>query len=444
MIVLLFAWLAIAPPSEQHIRQLLTARSGIVHLPGGRIDVHSELALPDGAHDLTILGSHTTLHATADFHGRAVLTCRHCRNLTIRDLTIDGNRAALEKPLAIPQWDEPFFRAFPNNGILLEDGFHLHVEQVDFTNVANFAILVSHSAGVGIEHVSVTASGSRNAAGRNNTSGGILIEQGSSDFTVADSVFRDIRGNAVWTHACFRTPRNLRGQILRNDISDVGRDAIQVGHSSEVRVAGNTGHRIGMRLDEVDLEGGGTPVAIDTAGNVDRTTYEDNRFEEVNGKCIDLDGFHDGTVRGNTCINRGKLQDYVYGNFGISLNNTSKEMRSQDILIENNTLEGMKFGGIFVIGTGHRILHNRMSRLNIAHCNDSQGQVGCLILAGEPGFLESGIYLARRAERPDPAHDITIEDNTISGWKMARYCIRAAPGVSLADNKIQGNHCSDE
>ena len=40
---------------------------------------------------------------------------------------------------------------------------------------------------------------------------------------------------------------------------------------------------------------------IDTAGNVDRSIYtRQSVFDEINGKCIDLDGFHDGEVRG-TC-----------------------------------------------------------------------------------------------------------------------------------------------
>ena len=73
--------------------------------------------------------------------------------------------------------------------------------------------------------------------------------------------------------------------------------------------------------DLVDVENGGTPVGIDTAGNVEQSIYEHNRFEEIDGKCIDLDGFHDGAVRGNTCINRRPPEDYPFGHFGIVFNN---------------------------------------------------------------------------------------------------------------------------
>lgn len=423
---------------------LLSARSGTVQLPAGRIEVSRELLLPEGAHDLTVLGNGTTLHLTSAFKGRAAIVCRNCRNLSIRNLAIDGNRQALETPMPFPPAELLFSKFFSRNGILIEDSDSILIEHVDLSNIPNFAVLISRSKNPSIIHVSVADSGSRNAKGRNNTSGGILLEEGTSDFLIADSVFRRIRGNAVWTHSYSHSPRNVRGKIAHNQFTDIGRDAIQIGHASEVTVTGNTGQRIGMRVAEVDLENMGTPVGIDTAGNVDRSVYEYNRFEEVNGKCIDLDGFHDGVIRGNTCINRGKPEDYAYGNFGISLNNTSTEMHSRNIVIEDNTLAGMKFGGIFVIGAGHKILRNKMRRLNTAHCNESRDEFSCLAIVGEPGFLESGIYLARGAEKPDPARNLTIENNSISGWKMAKDCIRAAPGVSLTDNKIQGNRCTNE
>ena len=417
--------------------------TGTVHLSPGAIEVSSELKLPAGAHDLTILGDHTTLRAANDFHGRAILSCQGCRRVTFRNFTIDGNRAALEKPMPLAPSDKPFASFYPNNGILIEDADGLVVDHVDFVNIANFAVLVNHSRDVLLDHISVATSGSRNAKGRNNSSGGILLEEGTDAFTVADSTFRDIRGNAVWTHSRYGSPRNRGGKIANNKFSDIGRDAIQVGHATEVFVAGNTGTRIGYPVDIVAAEGGGTPVGVDTSGNVDHSNYESNRFEEVNGKCIDLDGFHDGIVRGNTCINRGKPEDYAFGHFGIVFNNANIDSQSQNILLEENTIEGMKFGGIFVIGSGHRILRNHMRRINTAHCNENRTQFGCSVL-GEPAVLETGIYLGSHAERPAPARNNRVEGNTISGWKMKTRCIQAAPGVKLAENQIRGNVCSDE
>lgn len=392
---------------------------------------------------MTIIGDNTVLKASASFHGRAILSCQGCKRITFRNFAIDGNREALEKPLPLPPTDWPFARFYPSNGILLEESDGLRIENVTFTNVVNFAILVKHSRDVLIDHVSVQNSGSRNAKGRNNTTGGILLEEGTESFTVTNSSFQNIRGNGLWTHSCYGSPRNKSGKFANNRFSEIGRDAIQVGHATEVTVSDNAGSRIGLLAELIDVEGAGTPVGIDTAGNVDRSTYERNRFEEVNGKCIDLDGFHDGMVRANTCINRGKPEDYPWGHFGIVFNNANIDMQSQNIIVEENELNGMKFGGIFIVGTGHKILRNQLLHINTAHCNENKAQFGCSVL-NEPDVLETGIYLGSHAERPAPARNNLIEGNVISGWKMKERCIQAAPGVKLQDNTIKNNTCKDE
>ncbi len=417
--------------------------TGTVHLPSGVIDVAAEIRLPAGAHDLTIAGNHTTLRAAANFRGRAILSCRGCRRIQIQNLLIDGNREALEKPVALPASNQTFASVFSNNGILLEEADIVRVHDIDLSNITNFAILVNHSQNLSFDHITVKNSGSRNTKGRNNTSGGVLFEEGVGSFTVVNSSFTNIRGNAVWTHSRYGSARNRDGKIANNQFFDIDRDAIQVGHAFNVQVTGNAGKRIGLNVPLVDVEGGGTPVAIDTSGNVEQSSYDENRFEEINGKCIDLDGFHDGSVKRNLCINRGKAADYPFGHFGIVFNNANPDMQSKNILVEDNEFEGMKFGGIFVIGTGHRILRNRLLHINIAHCNENAKQFGCAVL-NEPSVLETGIYLGSHAEHPAPARGNLIEGNTISGWEMKTRCIQAAPGVKLADNTIKNNTCSDE
>jgi hypothetical protein len=417
--------------------------TGMVHLPSGVTEISAEIRLPDGAHDLTIVGDHSTLRAAGNFHGRAIFSCHGCRQISFRNFAIDGNRQALEKPLPLPPTDQSFASFFPDNGILIEGSDGLSADHLDFEHISGFAILVNHSSNILLDHISVKDSGSLNAKGRNNTTGGILLEEGTNQFTVADSVFGNIRGNGVWTHSRYRSPRNSGGKIAKNSFFDIGRDAIQVGHATGVQVIGNSGTRIGWPVNLVDIENAGTPVGVDTAGNVDRSIYEDNNFEEIDGKCFDLDGFHDGTVRGNTCVNRRPPGDYPFGHFGIVFNNASIEMRSENIVVEANELDGMKFGGIFVIGTGHKILHNRMRTINTAHCNEDRAKFGCSAL-GEPEVLETGIYLGGHAEHPAPARGNLIEGNVISGWKMKTRCIQAAPGVKLGDNTIRDNTCTNE
>ncbi len=431
--------------TEADLRALLRASTGTVALPAGTIEVSAEIALPDQARGLEIAGAPegTVLRAAARFRGRALIVARGARGLKLRGFGIDGNRAALEVRTGLPPYDAPFARFTPNNGVLIEDSEDVAVENVDAREVAGFAVLVVRSRDVAIRAVRVRDSGSRNPKGRNNTTGGILLEEGVARFQVRECVLERVRGNGVWTHSLYTSPRNRAGVIAANRFAGIGRDAIQVGHATEVRVEDNSGSRIGFPVEEVDAEEGGTPVAIDTAGNVDASVYARNRFGEVNGKCIDLDGFHHGEVVENVCENRGRAEEYPFGHFGIVMNNTNPDMQSVGIVVARNRMRGMKFGGIFVIGSGHRIENNRLLNLNTAGCNESRARFGCAHFPGEPDLLQTGIYLGKRAERPAPARGNVIRGNTITGHKMRARCIGAAPGVQRAENTIRGNFCRD-
>ena len=411
----------------------------VVQLPAGIVDVHSEMAI-EGGTDVVGAPSGTVLRVAPGFSGRAVIVV-HGDGVRLRDFTVDGNREAIEVRSGLPPYDQPFARFTRGNGVLAEDVHGLDVERVHFRNIAGFAVLVSRSHGVAIDRVHVAGSGSRTPAGRNNATGGILIEEGTTDFRVTRSEFRDIRGNGVWTHSLYISPRNARGLFAWNYFENVGRDALQVGHATEVRVEGNTGRRIGFPVDDVDIEDRAVPAALDTAGNVEGCSYSRNRFEEIDGKCMDLDGFHDGEIRGNECVNRGAPEQYRFGNYGIVMNNSNPDMQSRNIRIVDNIIEGPLFGGIFVIGTGHQIVHNRLLNLNTAHCNEEAARFGCYYGPGEPDMLRSGIYLGRGADRPAPARGNTIEDNEITGFQMETRCIGLAPGILPGWNMVRGNRC---
>ena len=45
---------------------------------------------------------------------------------------------------------------------------------------------------------------------------------------------RNIRGNGIWTHSLYTSPRNGGGLIADNHFVSVARDAIQVGHATQV------------------------------------------------------------------------------------------------------------------------------------------------------------------------------------------------------------------
>src|SRR5579872_194514 len=427
---------------EIEIRKALAHATGNFQLPAGVVEISSELRIPDAAHDLEITGgTGTVLRASDHFRGRAIFICTRCTRITLHDFSIDGNRAALERPLDMAPPENAFRVYYSDNGLLFDQVRGIAVRNIHFREITNFAILASRCSGVRIDGVTIDNSGSRNKHGRNNTTGGIVVEEGSSDFQVTHSTLRNIRGNAIWTHSLYSSPRNRDGLIADNRVDGVARDAIQVGHATHVLVERNSGTNIGYPAELVDIENDAGPVAIDTAGNVDETSYTNNRFQEINGKCFDLDGFHDGEVRGNTCINRKPPEAYPFGHFAIVMNNSNPDMHSQDIRIVDNHIDGVKFGGIFVIGTGHQIVGNQLLNLNEAHCNASK--FGCYYLKGEEELLEAGIYLGRGLRRLEETRGNTIRGNRITGFKMKTHCIIFGKDVLREQNAVDGNVCED-
>jgi hypothetical protein len=433
-----------AATPEAQLRAALEAKTGAVTLPVGTIEISREIVLPADAHDLDLRGSTTIIKAAATFRGRALIVIPAGKNIKVHDFSLDGNRDAVARPLGLAPSETMFSRFMPNNGILAEGVTNLEISQVKATEIAGYAILVNSSHTVRIHDIRIADSGSLNLRKRNNTTGGILIEEGTTDFEVLDCRIANVRGNGIWTHSLYTSARNAKGRIAGNEFAMIARDAIQVGHATEVVVENNRGRMIGYPAEEVDLESQAFPVAVDTAGNVDRSTYRNNQFEEIDGKCFDLDGFHDGEVSGNTCLNEDdEIKSYPYGNFGIIMNNSNPDMQSRNIRITGNTIDGFLFGGIFIIGSGHTVTGNHLMHLNRAHCNDP-GPFNCSYVANQPDLMRSGIYLGAGAERPDIARGNTVENNEISGYGMSRHCIGVAPGVSLAANTVAKNDCSDD
>ena len=422
--------------SESALRRRLASQiSGTIQLPSGIVEVSSELHLAPGAHDLEIAGSGTTLKASDEFKGRAILVADGVRNLRLRDVSIDGNRIVFEKALEAAPPERPLREAYVNNGVLLDRVGGAEIANVTLANVANLAMVVSRSSKIRIHQLRVEDSGSLDAHGHSNATGGVAFEDGTSDFEVRSSIFRRIRGNALWTR-----PRVDNGVFAANRFDAIGRDAILIWNGSNMRVEDNTGARIGYPSEMVDALG--QPAAIATLGDVDHSTYARNQFEDVNGKCLDLDGFHDGIVMRNQCVNRSPVAEYPFGHFGIVVNNTDPAMHPANIELTGNVIDGAKYGGLFLIGAGHRVIGNRFVHLNRIECDADKA--GCNYVRDEPKMLESGIYLGRGGAHPAEARGNVIRDNVISGYRMKTRCIAAAPGVSLQANTLAANECSDE
>jgi hypothetical protein len=430
---------------EESLRRALLRGTGVVVLPRGITGISSEQVIPPGAHDLEHRGdaAGSTLRASAPFRGQAVIRCDSGRGIRLRNFSIDGNRNDLGIRMELPPYDVPFFRFTQGNGILADRVIGLDISGIGLRSISGFAVLASRSSRVTLRELDVRDSGSLNQRGHNNATGGVLLEEGTTGFRVTGCDLINVRGNGVWTHSLYTSPRNADGEISENRFRTIGRDAIQVGHATNVRVERNAGSHIGYPDSGIDTEVRAIPVAIDTAGNTDRCLYAGNRFEEINGKCIDLDGFHHGTVRDNSCQNYRRPEAYPHGNYGIVMNNSNPDMQSEGVNIVDNTIDGTLFGGIFVIGSHNVVSRNRLVNLNTAHCNENAARFGCYYAPGQPEMLTSGIYLGSGAERPAPARRNTVRDNSISGFKMRTRCIAAAPGVSPAENLIERNFCAD-
>jgi Right handed beta helix region len=410
-------WLAAVPLLVLAGVLVMPRPSAITRLPAGVVLLHHEMLVQG-----EVVGDPkgTVLRMAPDFQGRAAVVVRGSARL--HDFTIEGNG---EIRAELPPWNVPFARFTRGSGILIEGATGVNIERVTIRHVGGFAVLANRARRLELESVFVYDSGSRNAAGKNNTTGGILLEEGTTDFEVSLCELHNVMGNGVWTHSLYTSPRNWRGWINDNTFDTVGRDAIQVGHALEVSVHGNGGGHIGYPKEIVDA----TPAALDTAGNVEKSWYTGNGFRDINGKCIDLDGFHDGEVRGNSCTD--------VGGYGIVFNNTNPDMQSRNIRVTANTLQNVLYGGIFIIGTGHTVASNKLLNLNTSHCD------ACGYLPDEPDMLDSGIYLGRKAERPAPARNNVIENNEITGYKMKARCVGHAPGIDPNSNTVRDNRCRD-
>jgi hypothetical protein len=117
-------------------------------------------------------------------------------------------------------------------------------------------------------------------------------------------------------------------------------------------------------------------------------------------------------------------------------------MRSQNVVVKGNLIQGFGYGGVYLIGSGHDISENRFVDINRNHCTGDMHVPLCNYAPDEPAMLRSGIYLAGHAARPADTRSNVIRANQISGFGMDQWCVSAGPGVKLGQNKIGENTCT--
>jgi len=372
------------PNSEAHLRTLLQTKTGTVTLPSGTIEISREIVLSPDAHDLDIKGSNTILKASTAFRGRSLLSLGAGKNIKIHDLILDGNRAAFPQRVPAPQSSAMLSRVIANNGIVAENVAGLEIFRLDAKEFAGFPILIVGGSHARIHDVRLTDSGSLDVAGHNNGTGGLVLEEGATDFEVSNALFGKVRGNGIWIRSTGATAS--KGRITANEFEVLARSAIEMSHASDVTISGNTGHMIGFPGEEVLIAGTVLPAAIVTNGAVDRATIQGNTFDEIAGRCLSLDGLTNSEIATNVCG------------------------------------DGL-FNAMLLRGSANRVTGNRFTGMNTARRD-------------QPESLRTGIYLAGGASGN------TVTGNEIRGYGMAQHCVDGPQGV-VAANTVKNNVCVD-
>jgi hypothetical protein len=195
---------ALAPQQKElAVRALLQQSTGVVELPAGNIEISRPLEIPVHAKRLEIRGSPSgsMIRAAPSFKGRALVYIRSGAGVRITSLTLAGNRDTQEKRLGIPPSDVAFSRFYEDNGVVAENVDGLEISGLTFRSIINFPIIVNGGKNVIIQDVKIEDCGSLKEDGRNNTTGGILLEEGTRNFTVKNCTLTRVGGNGIWTHS---------------------------------------------------------------------------------------------------------------------------------------------------------------------------------------------------------------------------------------------------
>jgi parallel beta-helix repeat protein len=339
------------------LRKALTARTGVVTLPAGEFEISREILLPGDAHDLEIRGVNTKLKASPEFRGRALLVLLNGKNIRIHDLALDGNRDAVGRMFSLPAFGVMYSRFVPSNGILVENATKLEIADTKTTHFAGFGILINSSKGVRLQDVDFTSSGGFNAQRKNNGTGGLVIEEGTSDFEVVRCAFAAIRGNGITVRG------SGPGRLFENEFRSMAREAIHADHATGVGIESNRIEQIGFPIEEVD-----SPGAL----------------------CMRLEHFDGGLVKDNTCseallggISITGSGNKITGNHLTGLNAARRDVAgiymgsgSKDNVVDGNEISGTGMSAHCVgappdVGsTANRVLKN--------DCSDEASVAGLL------------------------------------------------------------------
>ena len=92
-----------------------------------------------------------------------------------------------------------------------------------------------------------------------------------------------VAGTGIWTHSYARSPRQSDGLIQDNKSALLRATLFRSATPQAFACRIITAAQIGFPVEYVDFPGYATPVALDTAGNVDHSVYSGNVFTAWRG-----------------------------------------------------------------------------------------------------------------------------------------------------------------
>ncbi len=154
----------------------------LVELPAGEIHLSRPLVFPKGAHNIRVVGnpSGTTLVLDSDFPGSAAVVIDGSSNVTLSGFSIIGDRGDLKSDWYFPLKEAAFADYYTANGVAVRKSADVTIRGVRISRIRAFPIIVNATSKVLIDSVTIKDSGTLNRDGHNNTTGGILLEEGSS------------------------------------------------------------------------------------------------------------------------------------------------------------------------------------------------------------------------------------------------------------------------
>ncbi|MCW5966308.1 MAG: right-handed parallel beta-helix repeat-containing protein [Bryobacterales bacterium] len=474
------------PPSDTAARCLQQAINaaeddGVVRLAAGDYVLEAPLQLKRKGLTLTGEGDATVLRrAVTVEQGEGLLNVR-ASGVALRRFRLDGQ---VSEPAAIPYIDPaggPSVLGAPIHGdpmhpeLLRNTSITIHpgvqditFEELTIERTGGYAILIDARYG-GIKNVNLRrlrlrdncphVFGKQGDLRYGSWTGGIHYQNDGRDLdfarhalaslTIEDSEFERISGHAIWGHGYGFQTLNEAITVRRNRFTDIGMDAVLVANAQRAVVEENQFLRIGyvsssagelprpawypgMRLDGMDNI---PAVGIDTSGLVRDSVYRKNHMRNVNGHCIDLDGFTRGDVVDNTMRVSGREDAWNYvndqvtqfgghqpGNFtkGINLSNTSGAALTEQVRIEGNTLINM--GGFAIALNDSQ--HCTVAGNHIRHYGQHYG----------PVILTNSL---REPRERHVSRQNVVRDNYIHFYLEA-WCVTEADDYSGAGQPVEG------